>query len=249
MSKQDNAKTESSHMPDVEDGFIKTLNNTGYMTAGLDRFSQAFVDFAAKAPLRVMDVGAAYGVATLAALKCGASVVANDIDERHLNILYERVPSADRSRLQLLCGPFPDIEVQADSVSATLICRVLHFFDGAAIELSAKKVREWTVSGGKVFVVSETPFVGTLKLFSDEYTRRKKEGDPWPGLILDMQSYTPRASGLPKLGNWLDKDVLTRVFCAAGFSIDECEYFARPEFPDWLQLDGKESVGLIATKK
>ncbi|MBX9666521.1 MAG: class I SAM-dependent methyltransferase [Candidatus Obscuribacterales bacterium] len=247
MSNPDNTKSDS-HMPDVEDGFVKTLNNTGYMTAGLDRFSQTFVDFAAHAPIRVMDVGAAYGVATLAALKCGATVLANDIDERHLNILYDRVPAAERSRLELLCGQFPNIEVKAESLAATLICRVMHFFDGAAIELSAKRVHEWTVSGGKVFVICETPFVGTLTAFADEYARRKDQGDPWPGLILDMHSYTPRASGLPKLGNWLDRDVLTRVFSEAGFAIDECEYFARPEFPDWLQLDGKESVGLIATK-
>ena len=34
-------------MPEVEStGFIKTLNNMGYMTSTLDEFSQAFVDFA-----------------------------------------------------------------------------------------------------------------------------------------------------------------------------------------------------------
>jgi len=56
-------------MPAPEpNGFIQTLNKMGYMTSTLDRFSQAFVDFAPKAPGRALDIGAAYGVAASLAL-------------------------------------------------------------------------------------------------------------------------------------------------------------------------------------
>jgi hypothetical protein len=42
-------------MPEAEDGFVKTLNNTGYMTVDLDRYSRAFVDFSGHQQLPVMD--------------------------------------------------------------------------------------------------------------------------------------------------------------------------------------------------
>jgi hypothetical protein len=48
--------------------------------------------------------------------------------------------------------------------------------------------------------------------------------------------------------HFLDPDVLSRVFTESGFRIDEATMFARPEFPEDIQLDGRESVGLIATK-
>jgi hypothetical protein len=46
----------------------------------------------------------------------------------------------------------------------------------------------------------------------------------------------------------LDPDVLRRLFSEAGFMIEECRTFARPEFPADIQLDGRESVGLIAVR-
>src|ERR1700722_18147041 len=147
-------------MPQAEDGFVKTLNNTGYMTTGLDKYSSAFVEFAAgqnlpaqdraaqgrtaqdlPAPnLPVMDVGAAYGVATLQALAHGSTVIANDIDERHLQLLAQRSPEAHRGRLTLIRAPFPDFDVAPNSLRAVLICRVMHFLDGQTIERAANNL-------------------------------------------------------------------------------------------------------------
>lgn len=172
--------TEAPAMPAPEpNGFVRTLNSMGYMTSTLDRFSQAFVDFAPTAPARCLDIGAAYGVASLAALRNGAAVVANDIDERHLSILRDRVDAPLRERLTLVSGDFPDkIDFAPASLGAVLICRVMHFFDGPAIERAAAKVMTWLAPGGKVFVVSETPFIGTAKGFFPTYEARVKAGDP-----------------------------------------------------------------------
>lgn len=49
-------------------GLVPTMNNTGWMTEGLDDFSQAFVDYAAASREESLDMGCAYGVATLPAL-------------------------------------------------------------------------------------------------------------------------------------------------------------------------------------
>ena len=86
--------------PEVS-GFVRTLNNMGYMTSALDPYSLAFTTFAPAAPGPALDIGAAYGIATLAALAGGARVIANDIDARHLDILSSRAPQEFRSRLVL----------------------------------------------------------------------------------------------------------------------------------------------------
>jgi hypothetical protein len=46
----------------------------------------------------------------------------------------------------------------------------------------------------------------------------------------------------------LDPEVLTRVFREGGFQVEEASLFARPEFPEDLRLDGRESVGVIGVK-
>lgn len=239
-------------MPAPEpNGFVKTLNNMGYMTSGLDAYSQAFADFAPGAPGPALDIGAAYGVASLAALRKGARVIANDIDDRHLEILRGRVRPHLHSRLTLMPGSFPDgIAFPPGSLGAVLICRVMHFFDGPAIERAAAQALRWLAPGGKVFVVGETPFIGTAKAFFPTYEARLKAGDPWPGIVENVGAHDPkRAGNLPSRMHLLDEGTLRRVFTQAGFVIEKLGTFARPEFPPDIQLDGRESVGLIARKQ
>lgn len=237
-------------MPPAEpNGFVPTLNGMGYMTSGLDPYSQAFVDFAPSAPGPVLDVGAAYGVASLAALAAGARVLANDLDPRHLEILRERAKDEAKA-LTLLPGAFPDgLDIPEGSLGAVLVCRVLHFFEGEAIERSADAVARWLAPGGKAFVVSETPFIGTARAFFPTYETRRRAGDPWPGIVRDVGAHDPkRAGSLPKLMHLLDETVLRRTFTRAGLVVEKAGTFARPEFPKDIQLDGRESVGLVARK-
>jgi len=208
-------------MPQPEpSGFIRTLNRMGY------------------------------GIASLAALRNGAAVVANDIDARHLQILRDRAPATLKRRLTLMPGDFPDgIDFSPGSLGAVLICRVIHFFDGPTIERSAAKVIRWLAPGGKVFVVGETPFIGTAKSFLPTYQARVKAGAPWPGIVKNVAAHNPkRAGNLPSRMHLLDEPTLRRVFSNAGFAIEHLATFARPDFPPDVQLDGRESVGLIARK-
>lgn len=235
----------------LESGLINTLNSMGTMTPHPDVFSRAFIEFAPKAPGRSLDIGAAYGVATLPALRNGASVIANDIDGRHLEILLSRVPQEDRDRLELAAGEFPDkLDFPDGSLGAVLICRVMHFFDGPRIERAAARVMRWLAPGGKVFVVGETPYIGTARAFFPTYKARLSAGDPWPGVVENAATHDPkRAALLPKLFHLLDEHTLRRVFTSAGFGIERLELFARPDYPSDIQLDGRESVGLIAVKR
>ena len=58
-----------------------------------------------------------------------------------------------------------------------------------------------------------------------------------------------RGQYLPKEMMVFDKEVLIKLFEKVGFHVEKCEEFARPEFPEDLKHDGRESVGLIAKKK
>ncbi|MDO8461409.1 MAG: class I SAM-dependent methyltransferase, partial [Deltaproteobacteria bacterium] len=147
---------EKIKMPTPEaNGFVKTLNNMGFMTSVLDPYSQALVDFAPQAPGPFLEIGAAYGVASLAALEKGCEVIANDMDERHLEILWDRAPKEDQKRLTLKAGAFPDaIDLKPGSVGTILVCRVLHFFTGPMIEKSLDRMFDWLAPGGKVAIIA-----------------------------------------------------------------------------------------------
>lgn len=232
-------------------GFIPTLNSMGYMTASRDRYMEEFVAYASQCKIPVLDIGAAYGIATLAALEQGATVVANDIDPHHLEILKNLATPEQRERLTLLPGAFPDgLGLPPSSIGAVLLARVVHFFDPATLEASAELLFDLLVPGGKAFLTAETPYLGNWRPFHDVYEKRRAEGVEWPGFVEEVPRYcTTRAAHLPATMHLLDPEVLTRTFVRAGFVVEEAKTFARPEFPPDLQFDGRESVGLIARKR
>lgn len=242
---------QSASMPAPQpDGFIKTLNSMGYMTSTLDPYSRAFIDFTVKAPGPALDIGAAYGIASLAALEQGATVVANDLDPRHLEILAGRVLAKDRDRLRLAPGAFPgELDFPDGSLGAALICRVLHFFEGPAIERAAAALFRWLAPGGKAFAVTETPYLRNFQPFIPVYESRKKLGERWPGLVKDVRPYCLQGSAnLPRQMLFLDEDSMERTFREAGFIVEKVGCINRFDFPLSMRLDGRESVGIIARK-
>ena len=243
--------TSSPKMPAAEtNGFVKTLNNMGYMTSTLDEFSRKFIDYSPHAPGPALDIGAAYGIASLAALEKGATVIANDIEKAHLDILMEKAPDQLKGKLSLEPGSFPDhLTMRNESLGAVLVCRVMHFFDGETIEKSAKLLFQWIKKGGKAFVVAETPYLKNFQNFIPIYEKRKQDGVKWPGFIEDVMAIAPeRGAFLPPKMHLLDPDVLSRSFANAGFVIEEARMIPRKDFPEDLQLDGRESVGIVARK-
>lgn len=196
--------------PPAYKNFVPTLNAQGFMTETLDPVSAEWVAFAASPQCAALgpalDCGAAYGTATLRALRAdaadtdagtaagtgaggggggeeGARVVANDLDERHLQILWEKADAAARRRLRLLPGRFPEAVHAALSgdaggedkeavsfpmptlggVGAVLVCRVLHFFDGDGVRDAIQRIAQWLAPGGKAFLVAETPYLKNMQ--------------------------------------------------------------------------------------
>ncbi|MBI3505886.1 MAG: class I SAM-dependent methyltransferase [Proteobacteria bacterium] len=223
-------------MPKAEaNGTVPTLNGMGAMTPELDPYASAFVDFAAFSKVPVLDVGAAYGIATLAALERGARVIANDVEPRHLEILSTRVPEERLHRLRLFPGAFPGgLSLAHESIGAALLGRMLHFLSGDEIERGIANLRRWLVPGGKVFAVALTPYIGTRRDFIPVYESRRAAGLAWPGERERM--------------HYLEPAVLAAAFERAGFDVEVAETFSRPELLGDMRLDGRESMGLIARK-
>ena len=238
-------------MPEPEsNGFVVTLNKQGYMTSTVDVYMQAFIDYSAMCKGRVVDIGAAYGVASIPALVKGAKVIANDTDERHLSILKVRTPENVRHNLELMVGSFPDdLNVNKGEIDGFLIARVLHFFSPEELVHAVKKLHGWLEVGGKVFLTAETPYLKNIETFIPVYEERVKSGNPWAGFMEDVIKYNPeRGKFLPKTMLFLDPATLRRVFEKEGFKIEKLDFLPRPEFPLDMQRDGRESVGLICSK-
>lgn len=254
--------------PETTGKFTKTHNPTGgFTTTPCDPVSQEFIRYASEIAVNkgvVLEIGAGFGAASLEALAKGATVFCNDIEAKNLaviqnrffqnNVQRQRNASGDDSQLVLIPGAFPDelSSLPKNYFDAILICRVLHFFTGEKIEASLSLLLQHLKPGGKLFIVCETPFLKNWQRFIPEHENRMKQGIKWPGEIdhpADFES-SGRAASLPKFVHWITKEVLERCLKAMQFDVDQVTYINRVNmFPDDLLLDGRESVGAIATKR
>jgi SAM-dependent methyltransferase len=226
-----------------------TSNRFGWTDESFDPVVVSFIDYCATVTRPVLDVGAGHGAVTAAAVARGASVVAIDIHPDHLRAVEERVGAAGAGRLRTVLAAFPnEIELPRGAYDAALIARVLHFFDGPTLETSARTLFELLAPGGRVYASSGTPFKGNMAAFLATYDARVAAGDPYPGIVDDTSLYFPPSVNLPAFMNFLDAPVLTRLFSGAGFEIVDVGYFARPNLPAELQLDGRDGVAIIAAK-
>lgn len=233
-------------------GLIPTMNKMGWMTSELDPISEEFTRFASTAKAPVLEIGTAYGVATLQALSNGATVFANDADPRHLQLLEEKVGDEQRSRLKIMPGYFPEaVTLANDSVSAILASRVLHFFSGEEIEHALNRCHDLLQNQGRLFVIVDTPFVGWLNNGEEEYLARVQKNMPWPGVFIRVQESSDNdiAKGVPELIHLFTHESFAELLVSTGFRVDKWQYIDRKgTYPDFACKDGRESLGFVATK-
>jgi SAM-dependent methyltransferase len=238
--------------PETKEALVPTLNQMGYMLAEPDEYNQLAIDFAPLAPGPFLDIGAAYGLATIPALEKGARVIAVDIDAHHLRILEKKVPESLRTRLSLIQAHMPDeLEFEENSLGAVLASRVFHFFQGDDVKTSIQKIFKWLKPGGKFFFTVVTPYIGTFLKFLPVFEERKRNKHPWPGAIEDAHAYTtsPNPEQGPKFINLFDLEMVTLLLEDVGFLIEKSGYIpAHEDFPGHTKNDGRETVGIIGIK-
>lgn len=248
--------------------FIKTNNPFGgFTTTPCDTYSQKFIEYAgtiAKKEGRVLEIGAAFGAASLQALSQGATVFCNDVDPQNLAVVRNRYLqeakdslnsiTGDDKKLVLIPGSFPNelTGLPQGFFDAILICRVLHFFTGSVIDQSLKLMASILKPGGKLFVVCETPFLKNWQRFIPEFVKRVAAGAEWPGEITNPAEFesSGRSTALPSFVHWITKDVIDRSLIRTNLlTLEQSSYVdRRGQFPDDLVLDGRESVGAIAVR-
>lgn len=231
---------------------IATENKNGF-TYSLTSFGKAFVDFAAESNEPVVDVGCAYGIATLPALLAGAKVIAVDIEQKHLDSIERSLSPSLKESLTTVNAPFPHFDLPSSSVGAVYLSQVLPFLTPDEIHAGARKIYDWLTPGGHVFIVCFTPYISHVSAFIPEYEKRKSAGQTFPGYIDDLGAYCNNETMLSNLPNnimHLDRDDLESTFTGAGFIIKELRYFGEEEgeLPDGIRYQGRERVGLIAFK-
>ena len=233
-------------------GMEPTLNGTGFMFRVLDEFAEAFIEFAGETDGGVLDLGCAFGIATIAALEAGGRVTACDLDPRHLKILTENTPGALRSRLSTVQGQLPDIDLPEAAYAAILCSRVLHFLDGSAVDASVRNMYRWLEPGGRLYLVADTPF-GIWRKLIPIFEARKARGDRWPGIMIGLENYLPfapkdRSIDGPPFMNLLDPELLTRICTEAGFDVVRASFIERSDFSGLGRMDGRENTGILAVK-
>ena len=246
MAKPDNLLPESLY-----GGLVPTMNNTGFMTSEMDEYSKNFAVFAGERGTRgeeSLDIGCAYGIATLAALDMGANIFACDIESKHLEILEQRVPAEAKNRFRCKQGTMPDVHFEASSFGAILAARVFHFLDGKQIEETLENMYRWLKPGGRLYLIVDTPYAGgPWYKYVGRYEKRKAAGDLWPGFVDDYADLLPEGidpAEHPDFINPMDTDILARVCANAGFTVLSTATLSGST----ANAKGNEHAGIIASK-
>lgn len=192
----------------------------------------------------VLDVGSGYGTLTRNALSKGATVVSNDLSESQLLYNLKHVLPIDRERLYLNDRDIKQIVFAENSFNLIIFHRVLHFFKGKEIEDILKKSHAWLKPGGKIYIVmmSKDHIAFRDKIVYDS----SKE---WPGedLVVVAQHLPEQAYALPATLHVVSVDTLQQQLEKIGFKIEKGDFVALKKVGTGNR-DGKEAVGIIATK-
>jgi SAM-dependent methyltransferase len=232
-------------------GLVPTMNDKGFMFEVLDEYAKEFIRLAGESSDEVLDLGCAYGVATLGALEAGARITASDMDQRHLDVLKSRTPKTAHDRLTLLAGELPEIDLPENHFGAILCSRVLHFLPGEDIEASVSNMYRWLKPGGKLFLVADTPW-GIWRKFIPTWEANESNGERWPGAMVKPVNYLPYEPSSDDVGppfmNLLDPELLQRSCEEAGFIVDKKSFIDRSDFGGKGRMDGRENCGIEAHK-
>jgi len=251
----------SIHVPSEQFlNLIPRIDGLGYVCKdAVDPICIECLQFIASSPGPVLEIGAGYGAFTSKILRARNTIplVVNDSDGRHLEIIKSQL-SHSLNRITFIPGTFTDLKglLEKNSIGTIIVHGVFQFMDGYKIREAFEIVANLLMPGGRVFIISDSPF---NKLLEDNWlpkylrniessSNEQKQSDLWPGYFENFESSSPLAQNYPKSLHYLDVNVLQREASRIGLSIDSVRYLNRYEYPDLLRLDGRESVGLIVSK-
>ena len=102
----------------------------------------------------VLDIGSAYGIFSFPASAKSNSLVAMDIEKRHLDILKK---SNKFKNLKTLKGKIPEINFKSNRFDIVHCSKVFHFFTDEEIIFTLKKIYKWLKNNGKAYILITKP--------------------------------------------------------------------------------------------
>ena len=176
--------------PPAEDGRIPVYNGDGYASPEPHPLSQEFVLFSSNSKYPVLDIGAAYGLTSINALKNGATVICNEKEKKQLEYIchIKSITQEEKKRLYLKHGSILEIDFPKESLGAIHMSRVMHFFKPNEVELFFQKAYNWLIPNGRIYIITMSQYhYGNPEGFSDYYNKEIKKGTEFPGMINDYK--------------------------------------------------------------
>ena len=227
----------------------------GWASDQLNEVSLQFAEFCragnCKEESPALDIGAAYGAASLEALRVGAWLIANDLDAGHLEELERRAVQQGFKNLRTKHGRFPrQIHFEHCTLGAVHASNIFHFLTGNQLSEGVRAIARWLRPGGKLFIQAATPYQAAFAGFIPEYERRLESGVKWPGWVEKISQYSnhKKLGVMPASIHLLDDRVLPSLVESAGLIVERKWLYQRADLPKELRLDGRESLGLVAVK-
>ena len=176
--------------PPAEDGRIPVFNGDGYASPNPHPLSQEFISFSSTIKSPVLDIGAAFGLTSINALKKGATVICNEKEKKQLEYIchIKSITDEEKKRLYLKHGSILEIDFPNNSLGAIHISRVMHFFKPNEVELFFQKAYNWLIPNGRLYIITMSQYhYANPKGFSEFYNNEIKKGVEFPGMINDYK--------------------------------------------------------------
>lgn len=204
-----------------------TLNGMGYTNMEHNPALDAFLLHVEATKGIFADIGAAFGYASIEALKRGGKVFAVDLDEGHLDELMLNTPENLQDNLVCKIGHFPnDVKLTPSSFDGILMSKVLLFYSAEEIEEVLRTVYALLKPGGFFYVTSPSPFRKSLEVYRAQYEKQKEQWSAWPGRVYDYTKKFPADQGqLPDELQFIDETSLHAGLSEAGFKVKNIGYW------------------------
>lgn len=183
-------------------------------------------DFAALRKGVYADIGAAYGIDSIALVKRGAQVVAIDLDQHHLDFLKEQLNEEELNRLEMRCQRFPeDVHLEEAFYDGVLLSRVLLFLSPDHLDQALNKVYRSLKPGGRVYVITVSPYSKGWDPVRTAFENHTRLLGSKPFLISNLWDVMPKTQTfLPNSIQLFDQEILSSLLKYAGFKIMDSGY-------------------------
>jgi SAM-dependent methyltransferase len=244
----------------------RTLNQKGFMFLAPSVAADYWLASLPTSPDPLLDLGAAFGIHTIHAIKAGRDVVAVDMDTYHLETLRERVAalvSTDEGHLGKLVGTrvatLPKSGLfETNSTAGILLSEVAHFLSSADLQAFMRDAIQWLQPGGRLALTSASVHMAGEFIKAGMVLRNCGTEDAMYALIasdvpdqeivdaapgcLMMTPESKFASIGPSLFYMRSVRELEAIGLSAGFEVERVEYISPAKYPH-LDLEAASKRG------